>query len=179
MLYDVLVAAGWTQSVTAIATAVGALGLGAAAAGVFFASRSLRENALSRHAQIALDLGKRWDDDPLASVRQLLVKSDVFDADSLYEFVKNQADLNSNDYWKLERFANFFEGLAVLWRLEILSIEWIDQTLGESVMGYWQMWTVQAASERSTYPRAYENWRDLAAALGSLPRETSDGGTWG
>jgi len=158
---------GWTQIVTAIATAVAALGLGAAARGVFLARQSLQEEVKTRHAQIALDLGSRWDSKETGKVKQLIAEqlTSGFDADDLYRFMKVQEELNSNNYYRLERFANFFEEVAILWRLDILSLEWIDLTLGDSVTGYWRIWALAVASEQNDYPRAYENWQKLAAEL--------------
>lgn len=153
---------GWTQIVTAVASGVAALGLGAAARGVFLARRSLLEDVKSRHAQIALDLGHRWDSKATGKVKQLI---SGFDADDLYQFVQVEQELNSDAYYQLERFANFFEEVAILWRLEILSVEWVELTLGDALTGYWKIWTLTAKSEQNYYPRAYENWETLAGLL--------------
>src|SRR5436309_8877857 len=62
----------WAEQITAIATAVLALGaLGAGVAAVF-AGQQVREARRSRQAQMAAEFFRRWNDDALTETRRLI-----------------------------------------------------------------------------------------------------------
>jgi hypothetical protein len=152
----------WAEVVTAIGTAVVALGVIAATVGAFMAKRAVDEDSKGRHAQIAMDLGRRWDSPETASIKQLTKKWDPLEL-RLYWEIKNHS--NSDEYYELERFANFFEELGVLNKLKILKLDWIDETLGSAVLDYWEMWRSAIKLEQKTWPKAYENWTSLAQKI--------------
>jgi hypothetical protein len=59
----------WAEQVTAIATAVGAIGLIGA---VFFAARQACEARIGRPAATAVEFFRRWDEGPLVETRRLV-----------------------------------------------------------------------------------------------------------
>ena len=62
----------WAQHLTAVDTAIIALGIVGTAVGVFLARRQLVEAKEFRHSSCAVDLARRWDDNALISVGQSL-----------------------------------------------------------------------------------------------------------
>ncbi len=128
-----LEAADWQDTAIAIGTSVTTLGVIAAAVGAFLAWRGIREDAKGRHAQIAVDFGRRWDSEETAIVKTIVKELDATDL-ALYWRAKR--DSGRDEYYQLERFANYFEDLGVLNRLNILDIEWVKECLGSSVLGY-------------------------------------------
>ncbi len=161
----------WADWLIAFGTCVAALGFVAAAIGTFLAWRGLKENSKGRHAQIAIDLGRRWDAKKMAAVRQVTAKFSASDLLSYYKVVVTLED--GKLYAQVEAFANFFEDLGVLNKLNILSTEWINETLGSAVLGYWAIWSLVAIEARRDPANAklYENWEILAEKIWTLRRE--------
>ena len=53
----------WAEQVTAIATAIGAIGLVSAIGAAVFAGRQVEEARIGRQAEIATDFFRRWNDE--------------------------------------------------------------------------------------------------------------------
>jgi hypothetical protein len=158
----------WAEIVTAVATAVAAFGLIFAGVGAILAWRGLAENSKARHAQISLELGKRWDCEATSKIIKLTRDWTPLHLD-LYIRAKLESD--GDEYYELERFSNFFEDVGVLYRLRILDLEWIDQTLGSTVIEYWKLWRMNVLADRPRHPTLYKNWQTLAEQLISLRNE--------
>ena len=62
----------WAEQVTAIATAVGAIGLLGAIIAAIFAGQQVAEARQSRQAVLAADFFRRWDDHDLVETRRLV-----------------------------------------------------------------------------------------------------------
>jgi hypothetical protein len=178
----VLIAAGpgWTEIVTAVASAVTALGVGAAVVGVFLAKGQVREakeqvrqtkeqvgeSVRGRLAEIAIDMSRRWDEDAMLAARQMLKGMDADAVHQLSEELLNSGDKSKvATYYQLQRIPNLFEDLAVLEKHRCLSIEWIDDTIGGAVIQYWERWRVSVEADRTHQPTLYCNWAALVAQL--------------
>ena len=61
----------WAEQVTAIATAVSALGLLSAIGAVIFAARQAREARIGREAATAVEFFRRWNEAPLVLATSL------------------------------------------------------------------------------------------------------------
>jgi hypothetical protein len=153
---------GWQQTAIAIGTCVAALGFVAAAVGTFLAWFGIKENSKGRHAQLAIDFGKRWDNRHMANVRQI---TEDFDPGHLRAYYQVKLDTGGVALAQLEAFANFFEDLGVLNKLAIIDIVWIDETLGAAVRDYWDMWAVAAFDLRTRNRKVYQNWEALAEKI--------------
>ena len=57
----------WAEQVTAVATAVSALGLLSAIGAVIFAGQQAREARTSRQAEMAAEFFRRWSEAPMSS----------------------------------------------------------------------------------------------------------------
>ncbi len=62
----------WAEQVTAIATAVGAIGLVSAIGAAIFAGQQVREARIGRQAEVAADFFRRWSEDPMIETRRLV-----------------------------------------------------------------------------------------------------------
>jgi hypothetical protein len=70
----------WAEQVTAIATAVSALGLLSAIGAVVFAGQQAREARIGRQAATAVDFFRRWDEEPLVATRRLVAQFETPEA---------------------------------------------------------------------------------------------------
>jgi len=85
----------WAEQVTAIATAVSALGLLSAIGAAIFAGQQAREARIGRQAEIAVDFFRRWNEDPKVETRRLVAEFETPEAlrDAMMRFVaENSAD---------------------------------------------------------------------------------------
>src|SRR6185312_3473167 len=97
----------WAEQVTAIATAVGAVGLLSAIGAVVFAARQAREARIGREAAVAVEFFRRWDEDPLVETRRLVARFHTPDA--LRDALTGYMAENSAEAYVLFRELDFFE----------------------------------------------------------------------
>lgn len=128
----------WAEIVTALATAVGALGLLSAIIAAVFAGRQVRESERSRQASMAADFLRRWDEADLVETRHLIgqyrTPEDLSVA--LQEFIAT----NSLQAFVLYRELDYFEQLASLEYLGAFDFELIRVLLGHRLIVRWEMW---------------------------------------
>jgi hypothetical protein len=67
----------WAEQVTAIATAVSAIGLLSAIGAVIFAGQQAREARIGRQAEMAVEFFRRWSEGPLLG-RRLIDRWDLW-----------------------------------------------------------------------------------------------------
>jgi hypothetical protein len=79
----------WAEQVTAIATAVGAIGLVSAIGAVIFAGRQAREARIGRQAQMAVEFFRRWSEGPMVETRRLVAQFETGEAlrDAMTRFI--------------------------------------------------------------------------------------------
>lgn len=148
-----------------------AFGFVVGAVGLFLAWIGVRENSKGRHAQLAVDFGKRWDSDGLAAVRVTVFG---WTADHVKLYYEAKSDSYDLEIAKIDTLPSFFEDLGVLVKLGILSLEWVDETLGSSVIGYWTQWHLVGDDGRlnPANRQLYRNWENLARRLFNRRSET-------
>jgi hypothetical protein len=131
-------APNWAEILTAVSTAVGAVGLLSAISAALFAARQLRESERSRHSAMAAEFLRRWDEDPLVQARHLIAeyKSPQELATALMRFI----DANSVQAFVLYRELDFFEQLAALEHVGAFDFELIRLLLGERLIDRWELW---------------------------------------
>ena len=160
----------WVLSVSAAVVAVGVLvGLVVALRGQSAARRWRVDQARAAQAQLFADVVARWDDPDMLRVQRSLAGMDPA---HFFAHYMQLDEKNGMKIYRLERMASFFEDLGTLERLEGLDIEWIDQALGSSVVGYWKMWQLVAADQRGrvgptgvSSSTVYGNWQRLSDAI--------------
>ena len=130
----------WAEIVTAIGTAVIAIGL-------FVAAIQVRESRHSRHAAIAVDIAKTWSEPTMVEGRLFTSGKR---GDELRDFVMELATNRDPNYFVAMREPLFFEWLGALEEFGWIEAEWVNQTLGTAVMTCWERWesTVHAFRDR-------------------------------
>ena len=132
-------APNWAEIVTAVATAVGALGLLSTIGAVIFAAQQVREARHSRQAGTAADFLRRWDEHDLVEARRLI--SDFDSPQALSVAFERFIATNSANAYILYRELDYFEQLAALERVGAFSFELIELLLGRRLIERWDMWT--------------------------------------
>jgi hypothetical protein len=142
----------WAEQVTAIATAVSALGLLSATAAVIFAGRQAREARIGRQAEMAVDFFRRWNEEQMVQTRRLVAEFKTPEA--LREAMTRFAAANSVEAYVLYRELDYFEQLGALEEHGGFDFELIRMLLGRRLIDRWEMWqpTIEAMGGSATYP---------------------------
>ena len=142
----------WAEQVTAVATAVSALGLLSAIGAVIFAGQQAREARIGRQAATAVDFFRRWNEDPLVETRRLVAQFETPEAlrDAMTRFIAE----DSVQAYVLYRELDYFEQLGALEIHGGFDFELIRTLLGRRLIERWEMWqpSIEAIGGRSTYP---------------------------
>ncbi len=147
----------WAEIVTALATALIALGL-------FVAAVQVRESRHSRHAAIAVDIAREWSEPDLVEAR--LVMAGI-PAAALCEYVMALHERKHPHYFVVIREPLFFEWLGALERFGWLELDWIEATVGTSVLDCWEKWkdTVAEFQRKQNSDKPFCNFKALAARI--------------
>jgi hypothetical protein len=142
----------WAEQVTAIATAVSALGLLSAIGAVIFAGQQAREARIGRQAETAVEFFRRWSDGPLVETRHLVAQYETPEAlrDAMTRFIAE----NSFEAYVLYRELDYFEQLGALENHGGFDFELIRTLLGRRLIDRWEMWqpSIEAIGGSATYP---------------------------
>ena len=145
-------APNWAEQVTAIATAVGALGLLGAIGAALFAGQQVREERRTRQAHMAADFFRRWDEDALVETRRLVAQ--FGDRDELKVAFQRYAATNAREAYVLYRELDFFEQLAAFEIQGAIDFHLVELMLGPTLVDRWEMWkpTIDAMEHDHPYP---------------------------
>ena len=142
----------WAEQVTAIATAVSAIGLLSAIGAVIFAGQQAREARIGRQAAVAVEFFRRWDEGPLVETRRLVAQFETPEAlrDAMLGFIAE----NSAQAYILYRELDYFEQLGALENHGGFDFELIKTLLGRRLIDRWEMWqpSIEAIGGSATYP---------------------------
>ena len=142
----------WAEQVTAIATAVSAIGLLSAIGAVIFAGQQAREARIGRQAEMAVEFFRRWSEGPMMETRRLVAQFETPEAlrDALTVFVAE----NSAEAYILYRELDYFEQLGALERHGGFDFELIRTLLGRRLIDRWEMWqpSIEAIGGSAAYP---------------------------
>jgi hypothetical protein len=142
----------WAEQVTAIATAVSAIGLLSAIGAVIFAGQQAREARIGRQAEVAVEFFKRWDEDPLVETRRLVAQFETKEAlrDAMVQFIHD----NAVEAYVLYRELDYFEQLGALEQHGGFDFDLIKTLLGRRLVDRWEMWqpSIDAIGGRTVYP---------------------------
>jgi hypothetical protein len=128
----------WAEIVTAVSTAVGAIGLLSALFAALFAAKQVRELEKSRQSALAADFLRRWDEADLVETRHLIGQFETPEQLST-EFQKYVAS-NSMQAFVLYRELDYFEQLAALEHMGAFDTELIKLLLGQRLIDRFEMW---------------------------------------
>jgi len=145
-------APNWAEQMTAIATAVGAVGLLGAIIAAVFAGQQVREARKGREAQMAAEFFRRWSDEPLAEARRLLDKYPT--PQELSDAFRGFVAANAYEAQVLYRELEYFEQLAALEERGAFDFELIRLLLGQRLVERWNLWrpAIEAAFGSGAYP---------------------------
>ncbi len=142
----------WAEQVTAIATAVSAIGLLSAIGAVIFAGQQAREARIGRQAAVAVEFFRRWDEGPLVETRRLVAQFETAEAlrDAMVGFIAE----NSAQAYILYRELDYFEQLGALENHGGFDLELIKTLLGRRLIDRWEMWqpSIEAIGGSAAYP---------------------------
>ena len=128
----------WAEVVTAVATAVGAIGLLGAIVAAVFAAQQVREARRSRHADMAADFLRRWNETDLVETRRLAAQFRT--PEELSTAFHGFIAANALDAYVLYRELDYFEQLAALEHLGAFDFELIKLLAGRQLIERWKMW---------------------------------------
>ncbi len=142
----------WAEQVTAVATAVSAVGLLSAIGAVIFAGVQTREARIGRQAEMAAEFFRRWSEGPLVETRRLVAEFETRGAlrDALMRFIAE----NSIEAYVLYRELDYFEQLGALEAHGGFDFELIKTLLGRRLIDRWEMWqpSIDAIGGTAVYP---------------------------
>jgi hypothetical protein len=155
----------WAEQVTAIATAVSALGLLSAIGAVIFAGQQAREARTGRQAEMAVEFFRRWSEGPMVETRRLIAQFGTPEAlrDALTLFIAE----NSAEAYVLYRELDYFEQLGALEKHGGFDFELIRSLLGGRLIDRWEMWQpcIDALGGSAAYPMFGELVTKMRAAV--------------
>jgi hypothetical protein len=142
----------WAEQVTAIFTAIGSIGLLSTLGLAIFAGQQVRESQRARHAQVAAEFLRRWDEDDLVETRRLVAQYETPQAlaEAFVEYIRT----NSRSAYVLYRELDYFEQLGALEAVGALDFDLINVLLGPRLVDRWRMWkpSIDAIGGDEVYP---------------------------
>jgi len=155
----------WAEQVTAISTAIGSIGLLSTLGLAIFAGLQVREAQHARHAQLAADFLRRWDEDALVETRRLVAQYAT--GEELAQAFAGFLATNSVSAYVLLRELDFFEQLGALEAVGAFDFELIEVLLGDRLVERYDLWKPSiAAMGEGVYPRFGELAEKMRGAGG-------------
>ena len=155
----------WAEQVTAIATAIGAIGLVSAIGAAIFAGKQVREARIGRQAEVAADFFRRWSEDPMVETRRLVAGYETNEelADAFVHFIAT----NAHEAYVLFRELDYFEQLGVLEAHGGFDFGVIRSLLGHRLIERWQLWlpSIDAIGGPGVYPNFARLVKKMQAAV--------------
>jgi hypothetical protein len=142
----------WAEQVTAIATAVLAIGAVGAIGAAVFAAQQVREARIGREAEVASEFFRRWSDDPMVETRRLVAT--FRSPDALRDALLRHTTANDTEAYVLYRELDYFEQLGALEDHGGLHFGLIQRMLGRRLVDRYELWapSIEAIGGRDVYP---------------------------
>src|SRR6185503_12710677 len=128
----------WPVQVTAIATAVLAIGAVGAIGAAVFAAQQVREARIGREAEVASEFFRRWSDGPMVETRRLVASYRTPEA--LRDALVRHAAANDTEAYVLYRELDYFEQLGALEDHGGVHFGLIRTMLGRRLVERWELW---------------------------------------
>jgi len=159
----------WAEQVTAIATAIGAIGLISAIGAAIFAGRQVEETRIGRQAEIATDFFRRWSDADMVETRRLVATYPTPEA--LRAAFERHYAANDLEGYVMLRELDYFEQLGALEEYGAFSFEIIEALLGRRLVDRFALWqpTIDTMGGAHAYPLFERLARKMRAALAAAP----------
>jgi hypothetical protein len=155
----------WAEEVTAVATAVLAVGALAAIGAAIFAGQQVREARIGRQAEVAADFFRRWSDDPMVETRRLVAS--YGSPDSLRDGFLRHVEANDVEAYVLFRELDYFEQLGAMERHGGFDFGLIQALLGPKLVERFELWrpSIEALGGQAVYPNFIQLADKMRAAL--------------
>jgi hypothetical protein len=142
----------WAEEVTAIFTAIGSIGLLSTLGLAIFAGLQVKESQRARHAQVAAEFLRRWDEHDLVETRRLVAQFET--KEELAAAFQEYNRTNSPAAYVLYRELDYFEQLGALEAVGALDFDLINVLLGPRLVDRWRMWkpSIDAIGGDEVYP---------------------------
>jgi len=141
----------WAEQVTAIATAIGCIGLTSTLAVAVLAARQVRESQRARHAQVAADFIARWSSDQMVETRRLVAT--FASGEELAAAFQRYIAQNAEEAYVLYRELDYFEQLGALDHVGAVDFELIRVLNGPNLVERWTLWQASiSAMGDDVYP---------------------------
>jgi hypothetical protein len=150
-----------TDWITAIASAVAVL---AVIVGAFLALRQIGEGQKTRHAELLLDLSRRWDEPLLKGARLGMVSRTQDEILKLVEVAYSEPQASRDEFYELQPLPNFLEALAIIERRAGgIELELVNELWGSAILTTWNYWrpAVKFMRERQEDETIYANFEGL------------------
>jgi hypothetical protein len=157
----------WAEQVTAIGTAILAVGVVLGIATAWFALDQAKQSRTNRNVQIVADLGHRWDDAALIEARELIQGfTDQYQlAQTVGDWLHDPKAV-AFDVESILRVPNFFEDVGLLADCGDVDPKIVSRAFGNMALSYWEMWEPAINGHlRSRDPDAYSEFEDLVRRL--------------
>ena len=154
-------APNWAEQLTAIATAVLAVGVLGAGVAAIFAGQQVRESRRSRQAQMAAEFFRRWNDDGLVEARRM--SAELGASGKLVEAFSRYVSANAPEAYVLYRELDYFEQLAALERAGAFDVSMIDLLVVRLLVERWDLW--EPALRETHGVEAYPLFHSLAERM--------------
>jgi hypothetical protein len=152
---------------TGVATAV-------LAAGVFFAWGSLRDAKRTRHAQLVVDLSRRWDEQQRAEQLQseYTEKRLLKLVEQLYgqRWWGSAEDYDPAEFVRMNELPSLIETIGVLVSRDALTLEIVFDLWAPTIIAAWEVWRrpAERIRELTGAPDSYRQFQKLAEDLMAL-----------
>jgi hypothetical protein len=142
----------WAEEVTAIATAVLAVGGIAAIGAALFAGQQVREARIGRQAEVAADFFRRWSDEAMVETRRLVASYGTPEA--LRDALLRHVAANDIEAFVLFREPDYFEQLGALEEHGGFDFSLISMMFGSRLVERWNLWrpSIDALGGPDVYP---------------------------
>jgi hypothetical protein len=140
----------WAEQVTAIATALGAVGLLSTVGLAVAAGRQVREARHATQSQITADFVRRWDEDDLVEARRLAGQFKT--KEELSATFLRFIDANALEAFVLYRELDYFEQLGALDQVGAINFDVLRLLLGRRLIDRWEMWKPSIDAMPGDYP---------------------------
>jgi hypothetical protein len=158
----------WAEQVTAIATAIGAIGLVSAIGAAVFAAQQVREARQSRQVQVGADFVRRWDEAELVAARHLVAQFRT--GDELRDAFRRLIETNSVDAFAMYHELDYFEQLGALEELGAVPFDLVRLLLGRRLIERWELWKPSLDMLGSdAYPMFTTLVKKMRSSLGTAP----------
>jgi hypothetical protein len=156
----------WAEEVTAIATAVLAVGAVAAIGAAVFAGQQVREARIGRQAEVAADFFRRWSEAPMMETRRLVAS--YASPESLRDGFRQHIAANDVEAYILFRELDYFEQLGAMEEHGGFDFGLIEALLGQKLIERWELWrpSIDAIGGRAVYPNFTRLAEKMRAAIG-------------